>query len=102
MAMNITDPAIVNRMVLDKVHSRGVLFIVSVALWAGFMAGVVQESLKYLWVRKSSYVGTLNIGLGFGVAEAFTVNSSNFPYADTVSINCLSRYSISISLSIGI
>jgi len=58
MAMNITDPAIVNRMVLDKVHSRGVLFIVSVALWAGFMAGVVQESLKYLWVRKSSYVGS--------------------------------------------
>jgi hypothetical protein len=79
VAMNITDKVTINRMVLDKIYSRGMLFIVGVALWAGFVAGVIQEGFKYLWVRKSNYIGTLNIGLGFGVAEAFAITLLTFP-----------------------
>jgi hypothetical protein len=91
--MNITDPVFINRMVLDRIYSKGMLFIVGVALWAGFMAGIIQESLKYLWIRRSNYIGALNIGLGFGVAEAFAVTLLAFPaqiqYLSTVSVDVL-------------
>uniref|UniRef100_A0A7J2U191 YhfC family intramembrane metalloprotease n=1 Tax=Ignisphaera aggregans TaxID=334771 RepID=A0A7J2U191_9CREN len=90
-AMNITDPATISKMVLDRIYSKGILFIVGISLWAGFMAGIIQETLKYLWIRKSSYIKALNIGLGFGFAEALAITLLTFPtqvnYLYTASAN---------------
>ncbi|AEH24675.1 YhfC family glutamic-type intramembrane protease [Pyrococcus yayanosii] len=55
------------------VITRGSAFIVETALWLGFAAGLVQEGVKYFFVKDKDLRTASFVGLGFGVTEAFFV-----------------------------
>ncbi len=55
------------------VIARGTVFTVGVALWVGFVAGFVQEGVKYLLVKDKGTKTALFVGLGFGVTEVLFV-----------------------------
>ena len=43
--------------------------LIFLAVWAGFIAAIVQEPLKYYFSRDKGLKGALYIGAGFGLAE---------------------------------
>ncbi|MDW7970971.1 MAG: YhfC family glutamic-type intramembrane protease, partial [Nitrososphaerota archaeon] len=49
-------------------------FMVGISLW--LIAGLVRSGFKYIFIRNKSYTGALNIGLGFGLTEAFHIGVS--------------------------
>jgi hypothetical protein len=53
--------------------ARGVIYIVLASLWIGFVAGFLQEGLKYLTCRGRDLGSALFIGVGFGVGEAVLI-----------------------------
>lgn len=57
----------------SDIVSKGVSFILLVSIYLGFVAGLIQSLFKYIFGKDKSYVEALNIGLGFGLTEAFTI-----------------------------
>ncbi|WP_209475660.1 YhfC family glutamic-type intramembrane protease [Thermococcus stetteri] len=55
------------------VIARGTAFTLGVALWVGFVAGFVQEGVKYFLVKDKSTKAALFIGLGFGLTEVLFI-----------------------------
>ena len=69
----VRNPGMAQAIVREFLESLDPYTLVLVALWFGFTAGLVQTSFKYIFIRNRRYSDALNIGLGFGVAEAFYV-----------------------------
>lgn len=59
--------------IINFILSQGFGFILIVSLWTGFIAGFIQSGFKYIFARNKSYSAALNIGLGFGLTEAFYI-----------------------------
>jgi hypothetical protein len=55
------------------VIARGTVFTLGVALWVGFVAGFVQEGVKYFLVKDKGTRTALFVGLGFGITEVLFV-----------------------------
>jgi len=53
----------------QDIVARGALFTIETAVWLGVVAGLTQEGMKYLLVRKRSLKAALFVGLGFGIIE---------------------------------
>jgi len=64
------------QLVREFIESIGIMGVVGLSLWLGFVAGAVQTVFKYLFITpilKRSYRGALSVGLAFGLAEAVFV-----------------------------
>ncbi|MDH5806710.1 MAG: YhfC family glutamic-type intramembrane protease [Candidatus Methanomethylicaceae archaeon] len=59
--------------IINFILTQGFGFILIISLWIGFIAGFVQSGFKYIFARNKSYSAALNIGLGFGLTEAFYI-----------------------------
>ena len=69
----LSNPAMAQTIIREFLKSLDPYTLVLIALWFGFIAGLVQTGFKYIFARNKKYSDALNIGLGFGVAEAFYV-----------------------------
>lgn len=69
----LNNPANVQSIIREFVRGLDPVSLATFALWLGFVAGLVQSLFKYLFAGKRGYRDALNVGLGFGVAEAFFV-----------------------------
>ncbi len=58
----------------DEILSKGILFTVLASIWFGAIAGILQESLKYIFSKGKPLENAMFIGLGFGVGEAITLS----------------------------
>jgi len=74
----LSNPAMAQTIIREFLKSLDLYTLVLIALWFGFIAGLVQTGFKYIFARNKKYSDALNIGLGFGVAEAFYVAIAGF------------------------
>lgn len=74
----LINPTGAQRIIREFVGGLDPVSLVALALWLGFVAGLVQSLFKYLFAGKRGYRDALNIGLGFGVTEAFFVGIVGF------------------------
>jgi len=77
----LSNPAAAQTIIGEFLASLDTAFKALVALWLGFVAGLVQTAFKYVFTKGKRYVDALNIGLGFGVTEALYVGVSGFIYS---------------------
>jgi len=57
----------------QDVLARGLLFTLATAIWLGFVAGLVQEGFKYVFIRGKDMRFALFVGLGFGITEVVMI-----------------------------
>jgi len=74
----LSNPAVAQTIIREFLENLDPYTLVLIALWFGFIAGLVQTGFKYIFARNKKYSDALNIGLGFGVAEAFYVAIAGF------------------------
>ena len=53
--------------------SKGVFFVLMISLWFGFVAGFLQQLLRYPLARVRSVEKAVFIGIGFGLGEAVLI-----------------------------
>lgn len=73
---NLTSPSNLTEIqakVVEYILARGLFFVVTLSIWLGYVAAVVQSGFKYLFARNKSYTICANIGAGFGLVEAFYI-----------------------------
>lgn len=74
---SITSAEEVQQLIREFIEGVGVVGILGLCLWFGFVAGAVQTGFKYLFISpilKRSYRGALSVGLAFGFAEAVFIS----------------------------
>lgn len=73
--------------IVKFILSQGLGFMVILSLWFGFVAGFMQSSFKYVFARNKSYSAALNIGMGFGLTEAFYIGITGAISSLTMVVN---------------
>ncbi|MEM4717461.1 MAG: YhfC family glutamic-type intramembrane protease [Desulfurococcaceae archaeon] len=69
---------IFQRRIIDYLYSHGLLYVLIISTWFGYIAGFIQTAFKYLFIRDKSYTASVNIGAGFGLVEAFYIGITGF------------------------
>lgn len=64
--------------IIEYFYSLGWIYIVPFSIWLGYVAGFIQSVFKYVFIQGKSYTVSINIGLGFGLIEAFYVGIAGF------------------------
>jgi hypothetical protein len=73
---NLANPMEVQTKIMKYILSQGLLMILLLSIWFGFIAAIIQSGFKYLFIRNKSYSISMNVGAGFGLIEAFYIGIS--------------------------
>ena len=73
---NLANPMEVQTKIMKYILSQGLLMILLLSIWFGFIAAIIQSGFKYLFIRNKSYTISMNVGAGFGLTEAFYIGIS--------------------------
>lgn len=70
--------------------------LLALSLWLGMVAGFVQTGFKYLFVKRRSLTEAFNVGMGFGLTEAFVIGILG--YVGLVLVNTVSHQAVAHGL----